>query len=163
MFSTYELAAVAVDEFRRNLEGLTAEEAVLRQQKADGSQMNAISWSVQHIGAHWANARCVALGLPFERLNPPRDGTPPAYEDARRVFDAATADLSWIRTAGDDKFSVTFPQANNESAGTFLARAIFHTWFHIGEINAVRQLLGHAPIDFVGDLHGRLGWRPEPK
>jgi hypothetical protein len=162
MFSTHELAVVAVDEFRRGLEGLTPDEAQLRQEKADGSRMNAISWTVQHIGAHWANARLVALGMPLERPNPPRDGTPPAFEDARAIFDKATADLTWIDTAGDERMSVRFPQANNESAGTFLARAILHTWFHIGEINAVRQLLGHPPMDFVGDLHGRLAWLPGP-
>ena len=67
-----------------------------------------------------------------------------------------------IETAGDERMSVTFPQANNESAGTFLARAIFHTWFHIGEINAVRQMLGHPSLDFVGALDGRLKWLPEP-
>jgi hypothetical protein len=122
--------------------------------------MNAVSWTVQHIGAHWSSARLVALGLPFENRNPPRDGTPPTREQALAVFDASTADLSWIDSAGDERMLVTFPQANNESAGTFLARAIFHTWFHTGEINAIRQMLGHPPIDFVGPLDGRLKWLP---
>jgi hypothetical protein len=31
---------------------------------------------------------------------------------------------------------------------------VYHYWFHIGEILAVRQLLGHPGLpEFVGDLH----------
>jgi hypothetical protein len=32
-----------------------------------------------------------------------------------------------------------------------VARAVSHSWFHAGDVNAVRQLLGHAEIRFVGD------------
>ena len=38
-------------------------------------------------------------------------------------------------------------------------RAVLHTWFHTGEINAVRQMLGHAEIPFVGKMLGNLEWR----
>ncbi len=37
-------------------------------------------------------------------------------------------------------------------------RATLHTWFHAGEINAVRQMLGHAEIPFVGTMIGQLEW-----
>jgi hypothetical protein len=49
----------------------------------------------------------------------------------------------------------------DESAGTFLMRAVMHTWFHCGEINAIRQLLGHPEIAFVGPFDGNLEWVPE--
>ena len=93
MFSTREMAEVAISEFRRGLEGLTPEEWLVRQPKSDGTSMNAISWTVQHIGAHWASARVVALGLPFERLNPPRDGTPPPFGDALAILEKSTEDV----------------------------------------------------------------------
>ena len=35
-------------------------------------------------------------------------------------------------------------------------RATLHTWFHTGEINAMRQMLGHAEIQFVGTMPGQL-------
>ena len=38
-------------------------------------------------------------------------------------------------------------------------RAVLHTWFHAGEINAVRQMLGHAEIPFVGEMLGSIEWR----
>ena len=53
------------------------------------------------------------------------------------------------------------PELRGESVGTFLARAVMHTWFHIGEINAARQLLGHGEIRFVGALDGWLEWVAE--
>jgi|ETNmetMinimDraft_2_1059921.scaffolds.fasta_scaffold259495_2 hypothetical protein len=57
--------------------------------------------------------------------------------------------------------SRTLQELRGESVAMFLARAVQHGWFHIGEINAVRQLLGHAEIIFVGNLAGRLDWVAE--
>ncbi len=37
--------------------------------------------------------------------------------------------------------------------------ATLHSWFHTGEVNAIRQLLGHPEIFFTGPLEGRLEWR----
>jgi predicted site-specific integrase-resolvase len=48
-----------------------------------------------------------------------------------------------------------------ESIGTAIMRATLHTWFHAGEINAVRQMLGHAEMPFVGAMLGRLEWQEE--
>jgi hypothetical protein len=160
MFSTLELAQVAIAEFRRGLEGLTEVEGIVRPPKADGTRMNAISWTVQHIGAHWWNVGHAVSSQPLESKAPPRDGTPPAYDAALAVLHEATSDLTWLRDAGDEALMRRPDFLRGESVGMFLARAIFHTWFHTGEINAVRQLLGHAPMSFVGELHGRLDWIP---
>jgi hypothetical protein len=160
MYSTTDLAVVTVAEFRRGLEGLTPAEALVRHPKADGSSMNAASWIVAHIAAHWANAMAVALGQEPAGINPPRDGTPPPYSDALARFDAATGDLRWVAAAGDARMSKRL-EDRDESAGTFLMRAVMHTWFHCGEINAIRQLLGHPEIAFVGPYGGRLEWLPE--
>ena len=35
-------------------------------------------------------------------------------------------------------------------------RNAFHYWFHAGEVNAIRQLLGHPEIIFVGEMIGTL-------
>ena len=38
------------------------------------------------------------------------------------------------------------------SKGTMLTRVIYHYWYHTGEMQAVRQLLGHTGLpSFVGD------------
>ncbi len=160
MYDTTELAAVTVSEFRRGLEGLTAEEALVRHPKADGTAMNAASWIVAHIADHWANAQAFALGREAGILGPSRDGTAPPFEDALARLEAATSDLGWIAAAGDVRMSRPH-EGRDYTAGTFLMRAVMHTWFHCGEINAIRQLLGHPEIAFVGPFDGKLAWVAE--
>ncbi len=51
-----------------------------------------------------------------------------------------------------------------ESVGTLLLRVTAHYWFHNGEAQAIRQLLGqpHLP-DFVGAMGEKAPYRPEPR
>lgn len=162
MFDTTELAAVTVDEFRRGLAGLTGDEASFRPEKADGSRMNAIAWSVQHVANHWGNVARAVAGRPLEWHGPPADGTPPDFEAALSMLDVATSDWGWLASAGNAAMMRVDADGNGESVGTFLARAVLHTWFHTGEINAVRQLLGHPEIGFVGAAAARLRWVDDP-
>ena len=47
-----------------------------------------------------------------------------------------------------------------ESNGTLLQRVIYHYWFHIGESQAIRQMLGHENLpQFVGDLGDKAPYR----
>lgn len=39
-------------------------------------------------------------------------------------------------------------------------RAVLHTWCHGGEINAIRQMLGHPEIPFVMFMKGNMDWLP---
>ena len=161
MYDTTELAAVTVREFRRGIEGLTPLEVLVRHEKVDGSRMNAIAWIVGHVGSHWTNARALAVGDEPNAPRPPSDGTPPDYAEAVELLRAATDDLGWVSAASDERMSQRYARLGDESVGTFLMRAILHTWFHTGEINAIRQLLGHPEIRFVGPFDGALGWIPE--
>ena len=48
-----------------------------------------------------------------------------------------------------------------ESIGTSLRRVTYHYWFHLGESQAVRQLLGHRDLpQFVGEIN-RAPYVPE--
>jgi hypothetical protein len=160
VYDTGELVAVTTAEFRRGLEGLTGEEALIRHPKADDSRTNAASWIVAHVAAHWANAQAYATGRESRAVEAPADGTPPAWADALAHFDTAIADLSWVSIAGDDRMAQR-DEGRAYSPGTFLMRAVMHTWFHCGELNAIRQLLGHPEISFVGPFNGALEWVPE--
>jgi hypothetical protein len=43
-----------------------------------------------------------------------------------------------------------------------LLRVTGHYWFHTGESQAIRQLLGHPNLpDFVGDIGREAPYRPE--
>ncbi len=180
MYHPIELARFALSEFERGLVGLTDEEARTRLTKADGTQMNAISWIIAHVGQHWLSVRSLARlerrpsGLRPFRSGAPADPTPPPLSDVLKLLHDAKASIDWIANADpalmattrEDivKADATTAQIDlglpNESVGTALMRAVLHTWFHIGEINAVRQMLGHPEIFFVGRLVGNLEWRP---
>ena len=49
-----------------------------------------------------------------------------------------------------------------ESIGTSLRRLTYHYWFHLGESQAARQLLGHRDLPtFVGEIGAEAPYRPE--
>ena len=49
------------------------------------------------------------------------------------------------------------------TVGSTIQRIIYHYWSHIGEIIAIRQILGHAGVpEFVGDLDGIAPYRAHP-
>ena len=49
-----------------------------------------------------------------------------------------------------------------QSRGSALRRISYHYWFHIGEIQAIRQMLGHANLpEYVGDIETEAPYRPE--
>ena len=52
-------------------------------------------------------------------------------------------------------------ETGGETPGTKLLRTTYHYWFHLGESQAVRQMLGHnRRPTFVGGF-GRSVYRPE--
>ena len=49
-----------------------------------------------------------------------------------------------------------------QSVGSALRRITYHYWFHIGEIQAIRQVLGQANLpEYVGDIETEAPYRPE--
>lgn len=156
-------------EFLRGLEGLGEEDAQRRL-----APMNCISWNVGHLA--WQEQRYWLQRLQGVTLLPDLDlqfcyGCPPLTPPLagmlsawRAVLDACdpfldaltTSDLALPRRfgVGDGEF-VT-------SAGTLMQRVIYHYWYHNGENQAIRQVLGHHDLqDFVGDIDDLAPYRPE--
>jgi len=51
---------------------------------------------------------------------------------------------------------------HDETLGTMIRRVTYHSWFHNGEAQAVRQLLGHTDLPtFVGDIQDEAPYVPE--
>jgi hypothetical protein len=157
-FKPVDLAGFALSEFERGLEGLTEHEACARMKKADGTMMNSIAHTVGHIAGHWLLVRRYATGQsapsglrPFAFGAPPEE-TPPPF-DTVLGFLSEARNLDWLAEVDD-----SFLNAGDrpENVGASVTRVMLHTWFHIGEINAIRQMLGHAEIAFVGDMLPRL-------
>jgi hypothetical protein len=48
----------------------------------------------------------------------------------------------------------------NETLGTSVFRNALHSWFHTGEVNMLRQLLGHPEVVFIPFMAGNMEWQP---
>ena len=52
--------------------------------------------------------------------------------------------------------------AIGQSIGSALRRVTYHYWYHIGEIQAIRQMLGQSDLpEYVGDIEVEAPYRPE--
>jgi hypothetical protein len=49
-----------------------------------------------------------------------------------------------------------------QTIGSALRRVTYHYWYHIGEIQAIRQMLGQKALpEYVGDIEIEAPYRPE--
>ena len=149
-------------EFQRGLKGVTAEEGLRRLEP-----INSIGWMVGHLA--WQEQRywlTQAQGLtPVPEVNKFGYGQPastPPLKEMWAAWKAVTeAADPWLDTL-DDAQLLTFsvfgqpPKTSPESIGTRLLRTTYHYWFHTGESQAIRQLLGHTKLPtFVGDINDK--------
>lgn len=153
-------------EFARCLNGLNDEDARRRL-----DPMNSISWMIGHLAAqeqgYWVmlaqqqrlypNLHKL-VGYGSEPNTPPLDDMLTAW---RAITAAADPYLDTLTTETLSEHFVWKEKPLEESIGTMLLRNIYHYWYHCGEANAVRQMLGHRDMgDFVGDMTD-VAYRPE--
>jgi len=164
-----------VDQFRftrnewlRGLEGVSEEDAARH-----FGPMNCISWTVGHLAWHehryWLE---LAQGqMPFPKLNEIYAyGAPMSTPSLKEMLDL------WRQvTEMADPYldSLTSERLQNEellrdgqsvgqSLGSALRRVTYHYWYHIGEIQAIRQVLGQANLpEYVGDIETEAPYRSE--
>jgi hypothetical protein len=49
-----------------------------------------------------------------------------------------------------------------QTIGSAMHRITYHYWYHTGENQAMRQMLGHANLpEYVGDIEEQAPYRPE--
>jgi hypothetical protein len=158
MHQLVELQHLTRKEFLRGLQGVSDDDARRRIEP-----MNCISWIIGHLACQehaffvaWPQGRgrepeyaAFAWGSPASQPSP---------EDVMTLWrTACEAADRCLHTANADSLRkpVIAPHAatERENLGTLIVRNIFHYWSHIGEISAIRQMLGHhRPPQFV-DLH----------
>ncbi|HEY2980838.1 MAG TPA: DinB family protein [Anaerolineales bacterium] len=163
-----------VDQFRftrlewlRGLEGVSEE---------DGAQhfgpMNCIGWTVGHLAWHeqrtWLERP--QGKIPYPELNKVfAYGAPmstPAFKEMLDTWHAVTkqADpfLDALTTEGLQADLLLRGEAVGQSVGSAMRRVSYHYWYHIGEIQAIRQMLGHANLpEYVGNIETQAPYRPE--
>ncbi len=155
------------NEFKRALQGVEDGDA-----QRVFTPMNSISWCIGHMAAqeqrYWLRLR---LGeLPFPQIH--KDfgyGAPACTPDLETVWTAWAA----ITVAADPWLDSLTPTLLAErhsrhqsddfyTFGNLLQRAIYHYWYHTGEIMAIRQLLGHRDLpEFVGNIDDEAPYIPE--
>ena len=86
-----------------------------------------------------------------------------ALETWRAVTAATDQVLNTLDTAALEAWLPRTRQPQTRTVGSTVQRVIYHYWSHIGEIIAIRQILGHADVpEFVGDIDGEAPYRAEP-
>ena len=163
-----------VDQFRftrkewlSGLEGISEE---------DGAHhfgpMNCIGWTVGHLA--WHEQRTFLQRPQGKILFPNLNelfayGAPMCTPSFKEMLDTwqtvAQACDSFL-----DTLTTSILQANvllkgkviGQTLGSALRRITYHYWYHIGEIQAIRQMLGHKNLpEYVGDIDTEAPYRPE--
>ena len=163
-----------VDQFRftrsewlHGLAGITEEEGAQH-----FGQMNCISWTVGHLAWHEQRTflqrpqdiilfphlnEIFAVGAPMS--------TPSLTEMLETWHTVTQAADSYLNTLTTE-ILLTDLLLNGESVGQTrgdaLRRITYHYWYHIGEIQAIRQMLGHKDLyQYVGSIEAEAPYRPE--
>jgi len=126
--------------------------------------MNAISWMVGHLAAHeqtlWLKiAQGRAVDTAVDLCKPGQPAVTPPFDAMLAAWEQIIAETNPFLDAlkPDDLtgYLTTEGEPMRESTGTMLQRLIYHYWYHLGEMQAVRQILGHT------DLPAYVGHMPE--
>ena len=168
------MAHPLVDQFRftrrewlRGLDGISEEDAARH-----FGPMNCVSWIAGHLAWHehryWVE---LAQGkMLFPQLNQMYAyGAPmctPSLGEMLDIWHAVTgvADefLDTLTTQSLQQELLRDGKSVDQSVGSALRRVTYHYWFHLGEIQAIRQMLGHVDLpEYVGDIESEAPYRPE--
>ena len=154
-------------EWLRGLEGVSEE---------DGSchfgPMNCISWTVGHLA--WHEQRTFLQRPQNIVLFPDLNelfayGAPMSTPSLKEML------IAWQQvTEAADPYLDTFTteilltdlllngESVGQSRGSALRRITYHYWYHIGEIQAIRQMLGHQGLpEYVGAIEDEAPYRSE--
>jgi len=151
-------------EWRRGLKGVTAEEAARR-----FGPINPIAWMIGHLAwqeqLYWLQrAQGKTVTREVQAFGYGKPLAVPLLDEAWAWWRAITeaADVYLDGLTGAQLTRRWARESSSETPGTKLHRTTYHYWFHLGESQAVRQLLEPSKKlpDFVGGF-GDSQYRPE--
>jgi uncharacterized damage-inducible protein DinB len=163
-----------VDQFRftrsewlRGLQGVSEEDAARH-----FGPMNCISWNVGHLAWHehryWLE---LAQGkVLFPQLNVmyayQAPMSTPSFQEMLQIWRSVTAAadpfLDSLTTHGLCADLLREGKSVGQTVGSALRRITYHYWYHTGETQAIRQMLGHTELpEYVGDIEIEAPYRPE--
>lgn len=150
--------------WRDGLNGVSEEEAI----KQFG-QMNCISWAIGHLAAFEQRAwveniqgKTVSEAVKACGYGKPAS-TPPLAEMLKaweQIIIEADAYLNDLTTEDLMAHPIFRGKPSSENVGTQIQRYTYHYWYHLGEVQAIRQLLGHQNLPpFVGSMPSDVHFR----
>jgi len=164
---TADLLRFTRSEWVRGLRGVSEDDAAQH-----FGQMNSIGWIVGHLA--WQEQRTLLWRRQGKLLLPDLNvhfafGAPmstPSLKAMRAAWNKVTKASDPFLDALTTKDLVRdLPldgKPSGQNLGSALRRMTFHYWFHIGEIQAVRQMLGQKALpQYVGNLEAVAAYRPE--
>ena len=150
-------------EWERGLRGVKEAEALRRIEP-----MNSIGWIVAHMAWHeqryWLTRAQGSTPYPILNEVAANGGpaTTPKLREMRLAWTAVTeAADPWLDGLSAADLLADLPGSGPpRRIGDSLQRVIYHYWFHTGEIQGIRQVLGHRRLpQFVGDLDDQAPYR----
>jgi uncharacterized damage-inducible protein DinB len=134
--------------------------------------MNSISWIIGHLAAqehrYWlfrAQGRTVLpqldalVGYGAPASTPPLDEMWAAWHTVTEAVDPYLDSLTTEQLQGS---LIIDGRPHDESIGSMLRRVTYHYWYHTGEMQAIRQMLGQTNLpEYVGDIEEEAPYRPE--
>jgi hypothetical protein len=152
-------------EWLRGIRGTPEEDGFRRLQP-----MNSIGWIVGHLAWHeqryWLTRAQGETLVPI--LNELVASSGPATTPSLREMLAAWRKVTkatdpWLDGLSPADLAGALPGGGpRRSAGDAIHRVTYHYWFHIGEILAIRQILGHPKLpEYVGPVEKRAPWRAD--
>ena len=142
-------------ELRRAVDGVS--EADLERRVAG---LNSVAWMVAHLAwqeqTYWLSLRGEDPVADLDAFRPPGP-TPapmPSFTEAWGAWERVTAaSEEWLDSLDREALLERF-EGRRENIGTLLTRVFGHYYVHIGQITAIRKLLGYDVPTFVGSLDG---------
>lgn len=134
--------------------------------------MNCISWTVGHLAWHEQRTWLTRSQnkILFPKLNElfayGADMNTPSFKEMletwHTVTKAADPFLDTLTTETLQNDLLLNGEPVGQTIGSALRRVTYHYWYHIGEIQAIRQMLGHKDLpEYVGDIEIEAPYRPE--
>ena len=163
-----------VDQFRfvrsewlRGLEGVSEEDATRH-----FGPMNCISWNVGHLAWHeqryWLeNGQDKVLFPKLDELYAYQAPmSTPSLREMLELWHTVTkaADPYLDSLTTESLLSIWVRKGNpvGRGIGSALHRITYHYWYHIGETQAIRQMLGRTSLpEYVGAIERQAPYRPE--
>ncbi len=154
-------------EWLHGLEGVSEEDGAKH-----FAPMNCISWIVGHLA--WQEQRYFLDRAQGKVLFPKLQemfagGAPmstPSLKEMMEIWHTITKTndpfLDSLTTEGLLAELLLQGKSLGQSIGSALRRMTYHYWYHIGEIQAIRQMLGQTNLpEYVGEIEKEAPYRPE--